>query len=249
MSIKIGVFDSGIGGLTVLKELVEVIPAEYVYIGDSLRAPYGNKSKEELLIYTKELLIFLQKKNVDVFISACNSLSTLDVLPLLSELGIRSDQYFDMTMFAEAAASDISHDSPLLIFATEATIKSGMYQNIFASFSPYALASSNLARAIEDKHDIEIDEEVDILVDYVLENNIKQVFLGCTHYPLVEEYLEKRFLGSGVIFINPAIYIKKVLSEVKGEGLKVSLSFTKITQHSKELSEDFFGKAAELVSL
>lgn len=249
MSIKIGVFDSGVGGLTVLKELVEVIPAEYVYVGDSLRAPYGNRSKEELLAYTKELLIFLQQKNVDIFISACNSLSTLDVLPLLSELGIRSDQYFDMTMFAEGAIGSISQESPLLIYATEATIRSGIYQKIFASFTPHALSSANLARAIEDKHDIEIDEEVDMLVDYVLENNVKQVFLGCTHYPLIEEYLEKRFLGSGVTFINPAIYIKKVLSEINGGDLKVSLFFTKLTPQAKELSEEFFGKNAELTSL
>lgn len=249
MSIKIGVFDSGIGGLTVLKELVEVIPAEYVYIGDTLHAPYGNKSKEELLMHSRDLLSFLKNKNVDLYISACNSLSTLDVLPLLSELGIRSEQYFDMTMFAEGAAGAISHDSSLLIYATEATIRSGIYQKIFASFSPYILASSNLARAIEDKHDIEIDEEADVLVDYILENNIKQVFLGCTHYPLIEEYLEKRLLGSGVTFINPAVYIKKVLSEVKDGDLKVSTFFTKLTPHAKELSEELFGKDAELTSL
>jgi glutamate racemase len=249
MSIKIGVFDSGVGGLTVLKELVEVIPAEYIYIGDSLRAPYGNKSKEDLLAHTKELLIFLQKKKVDIFISACNSLSTLDVAPLLKELGIRKEQYFDMTMFAEASVSDIVSDKPFLIYATEATIRSGMYQTIFSSQSPHVLASKNLARAIEDKHEIEIDEEIDALVDYVLEHDIKQVFLGCTHYPLIEEYLEKRFLGIDITFINPAVYIKKVLSELDGEGLKVSLFFTKLTPYSQELGEELFGKKAETATL
>ncbi len=249
MSIRIGVFDSGVGGLTVLKEVVKVIPSEYVYIGDTLRAPYGNKSKEELLVYTKELLVFLQTKNVDIFISACNSLSTLDIMPILDELGIKKEQYFDMTMFAEGASSSISPDSPLLIYATEATIRSGIYQELFSLFSPQVLASTNLARAIEDKHDIEIDEEVDVLVDYVLENNIKQVFLGCTHYPLIEDYLEKRFLGSGVTFINPAAYIKKVLSEVKDGELKVSLFFTKLTPQAKELSEEFFGRSGEHILL
>ncbi|MEN9552364.1 MAG: hypothetical protein RI935_741 [Candidatus Parcubacteria bacterium] len=249
MSIKIGVFDSGVGGLTVLKELVEVIPAEYIYIGDSLRAPYGNKSKEELLAYTKELLIFLQKKKVDIFVSACNSLSTLDITPLLEELGIKKEQYFDMTMFAEASLSDIVTDKSFLIYATEATIKSGMYQAVFSSHSPYMLASKNLARAIEDKHEIEIDEEVDMLVDYVLEHDIKQVFLGCTHYPLIKEYLEKRFLGIDVTFINPAIYIKKVLSELHSEGLKVSLFFTKRTPYSQELGEELFGVKTEIATL
>lgn len=249
MSVKVGVFDSGVGGLTVLKELVEVFPAEYFYIGDSFRAPYGNKSKEDLLGYTKELLIFLQNKNVDIFISACNSLSTLDVLPLLEELGIQREQYFDMTMFAEVVAMTLNPGEKLLIYATEATIRSGVYQNTFKALAPFVLESHNLARAIEDNHQIEIDEEVDLLVDYVLENDIKRVFLGCTHYPLIMDYLEKRFLGTDVTFINPATYIKEVLKEVKGSELKVSLFFTKETLQSKELSKNFFGKEGALISL
>lgn len=252
MSIRIGVFDSGVGGLTVLKELVEIMPAEYYYIGDTLRAPYGNKSKEELLVYTKELLLFLQKKNADLFISACNSLSTLEVAPILEELGITKEQYFDMTMFAEVVATtltQLTHDVKLLIYATEATVRSGVYQNVFKKFSPEVLTSANLARAIEDKHEIEIDEEVDVLLDYVFEHKITHVFLGCTHYPLIGEYLDRRFLGADVIFINPATYIKEVLKEVKGGELKVSLFYTKSTPYSKELSEELSGKAGEIVAL
>ncbi len=245
MSIKIGVFDSGVGGLTVLKELAEVMPAEYFYIGDTLRAPYGNKSKEELLTYTKELLIFLKNKNVDLYISACNSLSTLEVAPLLEELGIKKEQYFDMTMFAEVVATRIKSDAKLLVYATEATVRSGVYQNVFKDLSPEVLVSSTLARAIEDRHEIEIDEEIDALLDYVLEHKMTHVFLGCTHYPLIEEYLEKRFLGTGITFINPATYIKEVLKEVKGGELKVSLFYTKDTPYSKELSEEFFGKEGQ----
>jgi glutamate racemase len=220
-----------------------------VYIGDSLHAPYGNKSKEELLAHTKELLTFLQKKKVDIFVSACNSLSTLDVVPILNELRIPEEKYFDMTMFAKASLVDIATDKNFLIYATEATIKSGMYQAIFSSNSPYVLASKNLARAIEERHTIEIDEEIDVLVDYVLEHNIKQVFLGCTHYPLIGEYLEKRFYGIGVTFINPAIYTKKILSEVKGGKMKVTLFFTKDTPYSQELGEELFQQKTELVSL
>ncbi len=249
MSIRIGVFDSGVGGLTVLRELVEVMPVEYVYVGDTLRAPYGNKSKEELLAHTKDLLMFLQKKNVDLFISACNSLSTLDVAPILHELGIAKERYFDMTMFAEGVATSLPDNTKLLIFATEATVRSGVYQNIFKDVSPEVLVSSLLARAIEDKNLIEIDEEVDALLDCVLDHKITQVFLGCTHYPLIEEYLQKRFLGTGVTFINPATYIKDVLKEVKGGELKVALFYTKSTPYSKELSEEMFGKCGEVASL
>lgn len=128
-------------------------------------------------------------------------------------------------------------------------MRSGVYQNVFKNFSPEVLASTNLARAIEDKHEIEIDEEVDKLLDYVLERGISHVFLGCTHYPLIEEYLEKRFFGIGVTFINPATSIKEVLKEVKGGELAVSLFYTKSTPYANELSKEFFGKDGNTTSL
>lgn len=240
MSKKIGVFDSGIGGFTVLKELKNVIDAEYVYIGDTARAPYGNKNREELLRCTEDLLTFLKKKEVSLFVSACNSLSTLDVEPILEKLSIEKTHYFDMTMFGEMAASRLDKKANLLIYATRATVESGVYQNVFKDVVSHVLISSHLAQAIEEGHEIEIDEEIDILLDYVLEHGITHIFLGCTHYPLVEEYIDKRFLDTGVTFINPAKYVGELFELNKNSDQKVTIFLTKVTPQGENLSKEMF---------
>lgn len=249
MSITIGVFDSGVGGLSVLEELYKEIPASYMYIGDSLRAPYGNKSKDELLLHTKSLLKFLQSKKVDIFVSACNSLSTLDVEPLLKELSIQSSSYVTMTDFTQESIQAFHGAKKILIYATKATIESGIYQDLFKESDVTTLVASNLARGIEESHEIEIDEEVDMLVDYVLEHSISHVFLGCTHFPLIQEYLDKRFLDTGITFINPALFLPEVLKRVSGDKKDVNLFFTKKTKTNNDFSLKLFGKEGEEVTI
>ena len=175
MSLRIGVFDSGIGGLTVLKELVDVIPAEYVYIGDSLRAPYGNKQSDELLQYMKELIGFLQEKKCDVFVNACNSLSSLDTEKLLRDMNIPHKQYVDMVSATQQHLQDIPQSAHVLIYGTVATIQSGAYQNVFKGLDVTTQSSALLAQAIETGEQIVIDEEIDMLLDTVLEKDRKSV--------------------------------------------------------------------------
>lgn len=211
MSLRIGVCDSGVGGLSVLKELYIHVPAEYVYIGDSLRAPCGNRSREELLVYTRDLLIFLKNKQVDIYVNACNSLSTLDVEHILQDLGIDKENYVDMRTYAAYAKDDIPQTAHMLIYGTSATLASGVYQDLFSLWSPMTLVSRGLAYAIETKHQIDIDEEVDLLVDYVLKHSVTHIFLACTHYPLIKEYLDTRLSGLSVTCINPAVYVPQPL--------------------------------------
>jgi glutamate racemase len=229
MSIRIGVFDSGVGGLSVVKELYKHIDATYVYVGDSLRAPYGNKTKEELLSYTRELVTFLKHQEVDYYVNACNSISTLDTQRILEECAIDEKKYFDMKDFAQETKGGIGDNARVLIFATNATIESGVYQEVFSHCSPEVLSSSLLAKAIEDGDLITIDEEVDVLVDYVFSHAITHVFLGCTHYPLISQYLEKRFFDTGVICLNPAEYIPEELLALSGEEKSLTVFATKQT--------------------
>lgn len=249
MSKRIGVFDSGIGGLTVLKELVVSKPAEYIYIGDSLRAPYGNKSKEELLSHTKDLMEFLKSKGCDFFINACNSLSSLDTEPLLKELGVGKENYVDMiSATREGAIKELDKDSRILIYATVATINSGAYQEVFKNFNVKTLASKNLAYAIENANQIEIDDEVDILVDEILNGNITHLFLGCTHFPLINEYLEKRLQGLSVKIIDPSRYVSDILVFNK-EKLSIKIYSTKVSNSWTENIAQFGEIKAEEVLL
>lgn len=239
MSLRIGVFDSGIGGLTVLKELVDVIPAEYVYIGDSLRAPYGNKQSDELLEYMKELIGFLQEKKCDVFVNACNSLSSLDTEKLLRDMNIPHKQYVDMVSATQQHLQDIPQSAHVLIYGTVATIQSGAYQNVFKGLDVTTQSSALLAQAIETGEQIVIDEEIDMLLDTVLEKHITHIFLACTHYPLVLEYIEKRCSGLGVTCINPAVYVPDSISIEKRGDYSLEIYTTKQAK-GWEVCEDLF---------
>lgn len=252
MSIRIGVFDSGVGGLSVVKELYKHITAEYVYIGDSLRAPYGNKTKEELLLYTRELITFLAHQEVDYYVNACNSISTLDAGHILEEYAIDAKRYFDMKDFAQRVKENIENNARVLIFATNATIESGVYQEVFSHYSPEVLPSSLLAKAIEEGDLITIDEEVDRLVDYVLDHGITHVFLGCTHYPLISQYLDKRFSDTGVVCLNPAEYIPEELLALSGDEKSLTVVTTKQTPayavYLEDITEDAVVKEISLTS-
>lgn len=239
MSLRIGVFDSGIGGLTVLKELVDVIPAEYVYIGDSLRAPYGNKQSDELLEYMKELIGFLQEKKCDVFVNACNSLSSLDTEKLLRDMNIPHKQYVDMVSATQQHLQDIPQSAHVLIYGTVATIQSGAYQNVFKGLDVTTQSSALLAQAIETGEQIVIDEEIDMLLDTVLEKHITHIFLACTHYPLVLEYIEKRCSGLGVTCINPAVYVPDSISIEERGDYNLEMYTTKQAK-GWEVCEDLF---------
>lgn len=225
-----------------LKELISSCPAEYVYIGDSLRAPYGNKSKEELISHTKELIVFLKSKGCDFFVNACNSLSSLDVEPLLEEMGIKKEDYMDMiSATRNHVGSDLNDDAKILIYATAATIRSGAYQDVFENYDVETLVSKNLAFAIESGNQIEIDEEVDELVDTAVANNITHLFLGCTHFPIIMEYLEKRLEGLSVKIINPAKYVPRCLISQKGDSISVQVYTTKKSEMWKDAMTEFEG--------
>lgn len=230
MSLRIGVFDSGVGGLTVLKELVNTVPAEYVYIGDSLRAPYGSRSGDELLSFMKELITFLREKECDMFVNACNSLSSLDTEKLLHDLNIQRGQYIDMVSVTKKHVDDFPEGARILLYATEATIRSGVYQEVFKDKAVTTYASALLAGAIETGHQIIIDEEIDALLDVVIKEKITHIFLGCTHYPLIEEYLEKRFAGLSVHFINPGVYVPGNLVGEQHGLSSVNLYTTKMNE-------------------
>jgi len=249
MSLRIGVFDSGVGGLTVLKELVNAVPAEYVYIGDSLRAPYGNRSRDELLVYMKELVSFLREKECDVFVNACNSLSSLDTEKLLHDLHIDRERYIDMVSVTKKHTEDFPKDARILLYATEATIASGVYQDVFKERTITTYASALLAFAIETGHQIIIDEEVDALLDLVIEKHITHIFLGCTHYPLIGEYLEKRFAGLSVQFMNPAVYVPGGLVGDQQGLSSVNLYTTKMNEGWATYSTLFPDATLEEISL
>ena len=204
----IGVIDSGVGGLTVVKELQRLLPGEnLVYYGDSANCPYGNRSQDEIVSLTCRMLKFLQKENVKLVAVACNTISTI-----IDQF--QADFPFPIIGIVQPASQKIAKENldVVGIIATAFTIKTGVYQDLIHQYNPsmkvYGEGSPNLAALIDQgKYEgKEITDEVSLHVKKLLEQdrNIKHIILGCTHYPIVTNTFQE-VSPSGMTFINPAV--------------------------------------------
>ncbi len=205
----LALFDSGIGGLTVLREVRKVYKGPILYLRDTLRAPYGMRSEEELAQFAKELLLYAKLRGATHFVSACNSLSVTVTEKILEEVGIDKDFYTDMVLATRAHVTELSQEKVFLL-ATEATIRSGAYRELLIPIvSTYReLALPNLAGALEKGDSSLVSSALEILPGA---GDGETLFLGCTHFPLREaEILAKTCAHTT---IDPAIFVRE---EIKG---------------------------------
>lgn len=203
----IGIFDSGSGGLTVLKAIREQIPsADILYFGDIKNAPYGSKSNRELSVLTVHAIEFLQKHGAGSIVSACNSVSASLAVSLFDALSLAPDHLIEMV--GPTVSSFKNSSSRLLLVATPATINSEIYQNAFHMIGKEieTIAIPDLAAAIEfGKSEEEIEHIIREAFKNVQISNFDVLILACTHYPLVIEIF-RRILGEINIF-DPAIAV------------------------------------------
>jgi len=206
-SQPIAVFDSGLGGLTVVKALQEILPNESIlYFGDSARVPYGNKSQTLIQEYSREITDFLINKKAKMIVVACNTASALALESLTSE--------FDIPLLgviepgAEAALKATVHGS-VGIIGTMATIRSGAYEKKLRSLAPdlkiYSKACPLFVPLAEEGW---LTGKVPQLVaqTYLQEMNAQQIdtiILGCTHYPLLKSVIEKA-VNRGTTLVDSA---------------------------------------------
>lgn len=209
----LGIFDSGVGGFTVYKKIKEVTSANCIYYGDCLHAPYGNKDQSEIIQLIKDDITFLQEKDATHFVNACNSMSVITTDILLKECGVSRENYTDMIRAFEKHAQ-FGEDDKVLVLATEATIRSGVYQEVLEEkgVGVYTYAFKDLAAAIE--NNVSRDELLQIVergVQYAKEVEATHIVYGCTHYPLVHRLfvIAQEKLGWEGEFVDPALYVAK----------------------------------------
>ena len=204
----IGIFDSGIGGVTVLKKIVELLPNEkYIYYSDSINAPYGDKTEEELKKITSNVVSFLINKGCKIIIIACNTASTL------SEY-LRKN--FDVPIVAIEPAYkmvyDYAYDKNTLVMATKRTLESDKFRRLYEKYNNHKtilLPCSGLADLIEEGNKNKINNYlVDKLSEY---KDIECVVLGCTHYPLIKNNISN-ILGD-VEFFDGSLGVSKLVYE------------------------------------
>jgi glutamate racemase len=192
---RIGIFDSGAGGLTVLNTLRMHIPGvDYSYLGDTARLPYGTKSAKTILRYTHQNASFLLAKEIDALIIACNSASAYSVPHLKSTLAI---PVFGVIEHGAHQAVRLSKNQKIGIIGTRATITSMAYQNRLKQLNPdieiYAQSAPLLVPLVEEGW-IEGHIAEQIIEKYthpLLEKGIDTLILGCTHYPMMNETIQK----------------------------------------------------------
>lgn len=216
----IGVFDSGVGGLTVVREIMRQIPNErIVYFGDTARVPYGSKSKETVTRFSKQIVRFLQTHDVKTIVIACNTASAYALEELERELDI---PIIGVVKPGAKMAADTTQNNRIGVIATEGTIKSGLYTQYIQSLKKDAVIYGKACPLFvplveeglwEDPVTIEIARRY--LAD-LIELDIDTLILGCTHYPLIRSVIAE-VMGERVNLINPAyetaIALKKLLQE------------------------------------
>jgi len=224
---SIGIFDSGFGGLTVMRAIKSVLPHEnIIYFGDTARLPYGNKSPETIIRYSIENASFLIEQKIKMLVIACNTACTaaLDHLQKMFHIPI-----VGVILPAVEQVLNISTKHKIAILGTRATIASGVYQHHFQERLPHAeltaIACPLFVPLVEEGY-VEHPMAEIIAQEYfrpLKRKEIDTVLLGCTHYPLMQSIIQKE-LGEDVVLIDPALscasHVKQLLLENGLENLQ-----------------------------
>lgn len=246
----IGIFDSGIGGLTVLKELEEKLPEEnFIYLGDTLNFPYGDKTKEEIIRFSKKNIEYLINQNVKLVVIACGT-ATSQSLDIMKEI-------FDIPIIGiiEPTVDYVEklNLEKIGVIATTGTIRSGAWEKNLKQKMPEIEVINKacpLLASIAEEGRATSKESLNAIHEYMQifkENNVDTIILGCTHYPIYDEIIQKEF-SNKVNLINTGVAVaeklKKYLIENKkqNKGKKIE---TKIVISKEE--KDFDEKAKNIL--
>jgi glutamate racemase len=206
-SLPVAVFDSGVGGLTVLHECLVSLPHEdFVYLGDTARFPYGDRSADELLEFSRELAAILLERGAKLLVVACNSATAAALPALRAELERRLPVVGVVRPESRLAAA-ATRNGKVGLIATPATVSSGAYARALAETAPraelHAVASAELAPLIQAGGDV--DHRALACVEGACRPlkraGVDTVILGCTHYPLVRPVLQRE-LGRSVSIVS-----------------------------------------------
>lgn len=248
MKEMIGIFDSGLGGLTVLKVLSQKFPNEsFCYLGDIARLPYGNKSPETIRKYGLQILKFLKDQNVKALIIACNSASTV----FLGENEYEGIPLLNVIEPGAEAALKLSLDKKIGILGTSATIRSHAYQKTLkaldSSVMTFEEACPLFVPLVEEGfvNDPITEMVAERYLQKMKKEKVKTIILGCTHYPVLKSDIQK-VLGTDVNLVESgevlssrlsALFESKVLPKNPGNNRQIRICITDITDHFEHLAK------------
>lgn len=251
-SSPIGFFDSGVGGLSVYARFKKLLPNENtLYFGDLANMPYGNKTKEQLIGYARNILDFYQEKNVKAVVIACNTSSAQ------AYEDVKNHYDFKIYPIIQSCAKVIASKnlSRIGVFATEATVKSGVYTRELKKYNPslqvHEIACPNWVNIVEGvkfasslkergEERVEPEQDIEFHVLEMLGFMPDKIILGCTHYPYLKDILTK--YAPENLFIDPAeIFVEFIKNDIElndsgmlgKEEIFVSANPESFVEHSK----------------
>jgi len=253
----IGIFDSGIGGLTVLKEIFSRLPNENtIYLGDTARVPYGNRSPETVTRYSFENTRFLSSKDVKIMVIACNTASSISLSAVRKSFSVPVVGVIEPGAKAAAAATK---KKKIGVIGTEATVRSSSYARAIQAIDPdidvFSVPCPLFVPLVEEGWtDGQITEMVaDRYLADMRGKDIDTLVLGCTHYPLLKCVLSK-VMGNGVTLIDSAIETaleintildSKGLMNIPGRPVRHEFYVTDSPQKFLSVGELFLGRSIE----
>jgi len=260
-SFSIGVFDSGLGGLTVMQQLMKALPDEhFIYFGDTARLPYGEKGRETIIRYSIENTVFLLEKNIKALVVACNT-ATAHALERLQQ--IFSVPVIGVIDPGAESAVNISKNGRIAVLGTKGTIQSQSYQKAIAQKNPsvtlFPIACPLFVPLVEESYANHPAARL-IVQEYLRplkDQQIDTLLLGCTHYPLLHSIIQEE-IGKDVAIIDSAVSCAKKLATILTEnGLKRSDNLTPKHQYFvsdeplkfQTLGQNFLNMAIDHVEL
>lgn len=253
----IGVFDSGVGGLTVAKEIKRLLPNEsIIYFGDTKHLPYGEKSKEAITKFTTKITKFLVKQDCKAIVVACNSATSNSIEEIKAAAG--NVPVIDViSPVTKRVAYELNQK--IGVIATKATVNSHAYKNGIRKLNRHLkvieLATPLLVPIIEEGFcNTSVSKNA---IETYLSNkkfeDIDTIILGCTHYPLIEKEVNSVFQGKVKVVNSPLIVVNQLIHELEKEGLlnnsaEATYHFylSDYTENFARLAKHFFGKSITL---
>lgn len=213
----IGVFDSGVGGLTVAREIMRQLPNEnLVYFGDTARVPYGSKSPDTIIRYSRQIIHFLKTKGVKAIVIACNTASAFALDEVKKEFDI---PIIGVVEPGARAALAVTSNKNIGVIGTEGTVRSSIYTKVIGQMDSQAhvtgCACPLFVPLVEEgfaKHKV-TDEIIDYYLADMKKSQIDTLILGCTHYPLLRSRI-RAYMGEDIMLVNPAYEAAMDLKEL-----------------------------------
>jgi glutamate racemase len=247
----IGIFDSGVGGLTVARAIMQQIPGyDIVYFGDTARTPYGTKSAETVIGYTISNIEFLLSRGAKLIVIACNTASSVATAPVLKQFSV---PIFEVITPAVELAVQASKNLNFGIMGTRATITSGIYETKIIENQPrarvYSVACPLLVPLVEEGW-LDKAETAMIVKKYLQPLKTRQIdtlILGCTHYPLLKKVIQRK-IGKRVHLIDSSISVSNSVNAFLAANSQIDRRLGRNGQLTLFVSDvtDQFKKIAEM---